>query len=201
MKALLIIIFRDIHVHDHTTGQRLIPYESLHIMCNQLQLVLENKLSDPEDKSLAFDFKLTGRPAPNHTHVVYKEAPNEFLNRPLEDVMPNLATVQYATILMQYITANNISQGIKRLQQPVIGCHDFSRWQQSAAARQHGKSCAPMGRGAAAPQEFSPAVLLGNSQQRSCTTRVPAAAQKIASDVPGLSHQELGGAAAAQGKL
>ncbi|KAL0027818.1 hypothetical protein WJX77_008041 [Trebouxia sp. C0004] len=115
-------------------------------MCNQLQLVLENKLSDPEDKSLAFDFKLTGRPAPNHTHVVYKEAPNEFLNRPLEDVMPNLATVQ----------------------------------------------------GAAAPQEFSPAVLLGNSQQRSCTTRVPAAAQKIASDVPGLSHQELGGAAAAQ---
>ncbi len=84
--------------------------------------------TDPEDKSLVFDFKLTGRPAPNHTHVVYKRGTNskEFLNRPLEDVMPNLATVQYATILMQWWITANISHGVKRLQQPAIGCHDFS---------------------------------------------------------------------------
>ncbi|DBA87936.1 TPA: hypothetical protein ACH3X1_004924 [Trebouxia sp. C0004] len=45
-------------------------------------------VSHPEDKSLVFDFKITGKPAPNHTHVVYKRGTisNEFLNRPLEEV-------------------------------------------------------------------------------------------------------------------
>ncbi|KAL0020103.1 hypothetical protein WJX77_000597 [Trebouxia sp. C0004] len=43
---------------------------------------------DPEDKSLVFDFNLTGKPAPNHTHVVYKRGTNsnDFLNRSLEEV-------------------------------------------------------------------------------------------------------------------
>ncbi|DBA86761.1 TPA: hypothetical protein ACH3X1_016650 [Trebouxia sp. C0004] len=44
--------------------------------------------TDPEDKSLVFDFNLTGKPAPNHTHVVYKRGTNsnDFLNRSLEEV-------------------------------------------------------------------------------------------------------------------
>lgn len=97
-------------------------------MCCDFHVQIWPPLTDPDDKSLVFDFKLTGRPAPNHTHAVYKRGINspEFLNQPLENVMPNLATVQYATILMQWwITAYNISQGIKQLQQPAIGSHDF----------------------------------------------------------------------------
>ncbi|KAL0027791.1 hypothetical protein WJX77_005618 [Trebouxia sp. C0004] len=59
---------------------------------------------DPEDKSLVFDFKLTGKPAPNHTHVVYKRGTNsnDFLNRPLEEV----------NILKQTLLAELILNGI-----------------------------------------------------------------------------------------
>lgn len=45
LKELLLIVLWDIHVHDPNTAARLSPYEGLHIICNQLQLVLENKLS------------------------------------------------------------------------------------------------------------------------------------------------------------
>ncbi|DBA87916.1 TPA: hypothetical protein ACH3X1_004904 [Trebouxia sp. C0004] len=254
---------------------------------NALYLRIRTPTADPEDKSLVFDFKLTGKPAPNHTHVVYKRGTNsnDFLNRPLEEVnilkqtlygagtsrLPHLCYLEgtalpeeyffgeqplltpsaladigfraesalaawrnmvpsIASTAMQQPTRSDQDQitGMQTsAQQPLMSLFGITslRYQQSSAMMASPSlsglplDClgndssqprsAPAAGGssqqrpastarAAAPQGFCPAVLLGNSRQRSGTTRVPAAAQKIASGVPGPSHQELGGAAAAQ---
>ncbi|KAL0027756.1 hypothetical protein WJX77_003102 [Trebouxia sp. C0004] len=133
---------------------------------------------DPEDKSLVFDFKITGKPAPNHTHVVYKRGTisNEFLNRPLEEVsileqtlygagtsrLPQLCYLEGRALPEEYffgIASTAMHQPTRLRSSPA---EDSGSSQQRPANRAR----------AVAPQGLSPAVLLGNSRQRSGTTRL-----------------------------